>query len=259
MSQDAEDPATAIAKEIAKQLPVRDAYEDGLAPSIREAGDTLEDLTKTLRLVLAPVQYLAALQDRYKAFLDRSIRKVPEAQRTAPPPQILGPVLEGIRYEPEDTPIDEMFNELLSRSIDRKRANEAHPSYPLLIRQLSPDEAKILARLLVSRYDYEATKQLDRTTRTFHDHSIKIDELPRDGLVFPENVSFYMQHLNQLGLAGIFQKGNQQPIMAPTGEQTGIRIIGRYELTELGERFVRACTSNEPQGTSEPGNEQPKN
>lgn len=69
-----------------------------------ETARILVFILKTLHLALTPVQYLAAVQDRYKSFLDRSIRRVPKEQRVVPAPQILGPILEEIRYEPEGTP-----------------------------------------------------------------------------------------------------------------------------------------------------------
>jgi hypothetical protein len=205
----------------------------------------LEDITKVLQLALAPVQYLGALQDRYRAFLDRSIRRVPEGERVAPAPQIVGPVLEGIRYEPEGTPIDEMFSQLLSRSMDSERIGEAHPAFPIIIRQLSSDEARILKFLSTSQYDFVYTSDYNNITNLFSGRKIETDALPRDELAFPDNVGFYMEHLHQLGLAGIFQHGNQVPLHAD-GKQTGIRVISKYRLTDLGQRFVRACLGAEP-------------
>ena len=99
---------------------------------------------KVLRLALAPVQFVAALQDRYAGFLDRSLRQVPEDRRITAPQQILGPVLEAIRYEPESTPIDEMLSQLLSGSMDRERVDSAHPAFVEIIKQLSSDEAVLV-------------------------------------------------------------------------------------------------------------------
>lgn len=107
-----------FAKELVKQLPVKSIYKDVGSPAAKQAGQFGEDLFKVLQLALAPIQYFAALQDRYRRFLDASVRRVPEERRIAPAPQILGPVLEGIRYEPEESPIEEMFSQLLSRSMD---------------------------------------------------------------------------------------------------------------------------------------------
>lgn len=212
------DPLSEFAKEFARQLPVKTIYDDAGAPAAKQSGQFLEDVAKALQLVLAPIQFLGAIQDRYRRFLDKSVRAVPEERRVSPAPQILGPVLEGIRYEPQGTPIDEMFSQLLSRSMDKERVNEAHPAYPILIRLLSSDEAKILARLNGNQFDYVYTMDWDRNTNLFHGHKVEVDALPRDELVFPGNVPFYFQHLDKLGVAGIYQVGNQEPLRDQTGQ-----------------------------------------
>lgn len=236
-----------FAKELAKQLPVGKIYDDAASTAAKQTGQFFGDVIKAVQLALAPVQYVAALQDRYRAFLDKAVRRVPERERIAPPPQIIGPVLEGIRYEAEDTPIDQMFSELLSRAMDQNRIHEAHPAYPILIRQLSPDEARILARLEDAQFDYIYTRDYDSTTNLFvGEITVEKDLLPRDGLAYGNNIPFYFEHLNQLGLAGIFQVGNQEPLYdgPPVKKQIGIRVRCKYRLTEFGTRFVRTCVAS---------------
>jgi hypothetical protein len=242
MSGDGSDLTGIVAKELAAKLPV----EKVLSPAAGETGLILLNLVKTIHLALAPFQFLAAYQDRLNSFLDTAVRCVPEEKRIPPAPQILGPIIEGIRYEPEGTPIDQMFSRLLSCSMEKGRVEEAHPAYPLIIRQLSADEAKILARLKERSFDHVHTKTYDARTAIFSVESvIEVDELPRDGLSFPGNISFYFDHLSQLGLAGIYQIGNQEPIFGEEPRvQTGIRARSRYTLTGFGEKFVKACIGN---------------
>jgi hypothetical protein len=206
------DPTTEFAKELARQLPVRRAYKDIAAPAAKQSGQLLEDIVKVVQLALAPIQILGAYQDRLRNFIDKSVRRVPEESRISPAPQIVGPVIEGIRYEPEGTPIDEMFSELLSRSMDSARVNEAHPAFPIIIKQLSSDEARILKMLSTAQYDFVYTRDFNSMTNLLYGQKVETDTLPRDGLDFPDNVGFYFEHLNQLGLAGIFQVGNQVPL-----------------------------------------------
>jgi Abortive infection alpha len=138
-----------------------------------------------------------------------------------------------------------MFSQLLSRALDSGRVNEAHPAYPILIKQLSPDEAIILSKLYDANYDYVYTRDYDAANALFVGPvKIEADALPRDGLAFPENVPFYFEHLNQLGLAGIFQQGNQEPLYdgPPITKQIGVRVRSNYRLTDFGRRFIKACT-----------------
>lgn len=240
------DLATAVAVEVAKQIPVKEAYDDAVAPGARQAGLIVEDIAKTLRLALAPIQITAALQDRLSQFLNRSVRRVPEERRVAPAPQILGPVIEGIRYEPEGTAISEMFSQLLSRSIDKERLGEAHPAFPAIIRQLSSDEARVLAQLqrfVASKINYKFmfTRDWDATELIWSEaKEIDPGEFPLQILDFPSNLFFYIDHLASLGLAEN-QGLKSTPLFARSGGlQTGSRYINRVYLSDLGRRFMRA-------------------
>src|SRR6202020_280213 len=176
--------ATAFAKELADKFPVGEA----LTPAAPQTGLILSDIVKTLHLALVPFQLLGAYQDRLRSFIDNSVRRVPEEKRISPAPQILGPVIEGIRYEPEGTPIDEMFSELLSRSMDKARGEEDHPAYPMIIKQLSADEVKILTLLDGRTFERVHTQVYYFETNLFsREQVVEIDTLPRDELAFPSN------------------------------------------------------------------------
>ena len=116
---------------IAKLLPVKAVYKDAVRPGARQIGELAEDTLKALRLALFPIQLAAVAQDRFRRFVVNAVERIPEEMRLSPPPQIIGPVLEGIRYEPEGTPIEEMFSELLqlihARGSDKRCASSHAP------------------------------------------------------------------------------------------------------------------------------------
>ena len=238
--------ATEFAKELARKLPVGAVYQEVVSPAAKQTGQLASDIVKTIQLALALIQFLSAYQDRLRGFIDSAVRRVPELRRVSPAPQILGPIIEGIRYEPAGTPIDEMFSELLSRSVDRERAHEAHPAFRIIIKQISADEARIIYCLDGNAFDYVYTRDFDHQRTLFPGTpKIEVDDLPRTDLIYPDNVPFYFEHLNQLGLAGIFQEGNQEAIYGNEPRvQVGIRARCQYKLTILGQRFVRACTAD---------------
>lgn len=246
------DIATAIAQEVAKQIPVRDAYDDAVRPAARQVGKLIEDIAKTIMLALAPVQVAGALQDRLRTFLDRSIRRIPEKDRVPPPPQILGPVLEGIRYEPTEGPVSEMFSQLLSSSMDKTRVHNAHPAFSQIIKQLSTDEARLLNAMwdLLEKegrsFRQQFTHDYDRKSSSFKNTKIEIDEIPRDGLMFPENIEFYGQHLYALGITAFYDSANQEPLFGD-GEnektQIGTRVFKELRFTDVGHKFMSAVTA----------------
>lgn len=226
--------------ELLKTLPVDEAYKNVLKKPGKEISKAVTDIIKAVRLLILPVQVAAAYQDKFANFIDTTIRRVPSKKFTLPASQIIGPVLEGIKYEPEDTPIYEMFADLLSSSMDSEKVNTVHPSYPLIIKQLSSDEAIILKNLKDNQYEFIKTYKF-KGGRSYPD-AVERDDYPKGNLTFPSNIGFYMQHLNQLGLAGIFEYRNQEPIFDTSDNtQTGSRTYCKYRLTDLGHYFVNAC------------------
>jgi hypothetical protein len=134
-----------------------------------------------------------------------------------------------------------MFSQLLSASMDSERVNDAHPSFPLVVRQLSSDEARLLNAI------YLAPKPL-RLVQTFRlagglsmSDATEIDELAStSGLIFPQNVPIYREHLERLGLLRYSVERPMEPIKAGN-VQTGGRNFLEYRLTGFGNQFMRAC------------------
>jgi len=236
--------ATSVAMELAKQLPLKEA----LSPPARQAGQILEDFIKTISLVLAPIQLLGALQDRLRHFIDRSIREVPEERRVSPPPQILGPVLEAIRYEPPDTDLDQMFSELLSASMDESRLKDAHPAFPSIIRALSSDEAKLLKSIVTSPVRQTTRSPFDVNKNLFEPAILEdLQGVPANLLAYPGNCRVYLEHLRQLGLIDFDATRTPKPerileTEAGATYQIGVRNFGEYVLSEWGRLFMRAVT-----------------
>jgi hypothetical protein len=133
----------------------------------------------------------------------------------------------------------ELFEELLARSIDSDRIEEAHPSFIHIISQLSRDEAIILVELKKNDFDIIDTLDLDRENDRFVNLKIEKTTVPKDKLFFPDQVNMYYSHLESLSLVSwpVFK---QDPIL--NGDrQVGIRRHSKMNLTEFGKFFVNAC------------------
>jgi hypothetical protein len=77
--------------DLAKAVPevVEKVYDDAASKPLKQVGSLAEQVAKTVRLVLFPFQYAAALQDRLEGYLDQAVRQVPEARRSIPLSQFL--------------------------------------------------------------------------------------------------------------------------------------------------------------------------
>lgn len=243
-------------EDIGKLLPIKQIYKDAAQPAVRQVGQALEKTVKAARFALAPIEYLAAQNDRYQRYLERVANKVPEERLMEAHPQLVGPIFDNLRYVEEDSMIAELFVNLLARAIDKERVHEAHPAFVHIIAQLSPDEAVILFHLKKQLYTYRQHAQFHRETNTFAPRTLTENTFPIAELVFPQNFSIYMDHLHSLDLAGIWQQGNQEVIFE--GEprvQTGVSITSVIALTSFGQLFANACVPDEiPGKLAEPQN-----
>ncbi|MDA0807853.1 MAG: Abi-alpha family protein [Planctomycetota bacterium] len=131
-----------VNSEVAKK-----AYSDALSPAMKELGGLTEDTLKTFRLFTAPLQLLAAYQDRFKAFCERVREKVPDEQQCDAPPEIAKPVMEAFASTSDDSPLMSMFEELMAKAIDKRQSQKLSPEFPAIIQSLSPMEALLLADL----------------------------------------------------------------------------------------------------------------
>jgi Abortive infection alpha len=215
-------------------------YDDALSGTAKQVGKLSEDTIKTARLLLAPLQFGAALQDRFEGMFQRIASRVPDDRRIKPPAEIVGPTLEMIRYISDDGPLWGMFEEVLTKSCDREGHETVHPAFPQIISQLSRDEAWMLYRLRDHDFNVVDTLDFDRASNRFSNRIVKSSELPSQELYQPSQIELYFAHLNTLGLVE-WPVGDQIAIMEG-GVQVGITRHSTMRLTEFGKLFVAACT-----------------
>jgi len=229
-------------KDLLKLIPSEEVYKDVAQPALRQLGESLGKVVKATRFILAPLEYLAAQHDRWERYLEKISKNVNEANMIEGHPQIIIPALEGLSYAQEGTIISELFINLLSKAIDKTKQDLAHPAFPKIIQQLSPDEATVLYYLKKQAYKLREQADFDHPKHLFFNNRIIFEEFPVSKLMFPNHIWLYMNHLYSLNLAGTWQVGNQETIMDPkTNDQIGIYKNSERRLTDFGHLFVKAC------------------
>jgi hypothetical protein len=73
---------------------------------------------------------------------------VPEENRQTPKASIAGPAFEGLAYSIDEPKLKQMYLELIARASDDRVANNAHPSFVQIIRDLTSEEAAYLPQFL---------------------------------------------------------------------------------------------------------------
>lgn len=222
---------------------IKKIYEDGASQPVQEGSKILIDFIKAARLFTAPIQLLAAYQDRLTNYLKKVTEGVPEKNQIQAPASLSGPIIERLKYLEEGNYLTELYLNLLSRAIDKERVKEAHPAFFHIIDQLSPDEAMILQILKSGKifYDFLNDLHIDQNKKyTIGDETIKRDTRQTEKLAIPEYFQMYTSHLQSLDLAS-WKIVDETAVRDENGNQTGIYAKTEITLTEFGELFVKAC------------------
>ena len=219
---------------------VKKIYEDAASPAVQEVGKALADFVKAARLFTAPIQLIATYQDRLTKYLKKVTDSVPEERHIEAPSSIAGPIIEKLKYLEEDNYLTDLYLNLLSRSIDKERVNEAHPAFLLIIEQISPDEALVLYRLLKENWK---PKKKDFTPYQdwIEQNTEMLEQIAMDGLIFPKNFQMYALHLQSLGLILIKTQKIHSPFSGAGKLLWQFEYVDEMKLTTFGRMFVEAC------------------
>lgn len=132
--------------DVGKELLVDKVYDDVLHPPFAEVGNALQG---AVRIALAPISALVWGYEKIAKYLDKEIpkyfenRKISKEKIQTPPPEIAVPTIEALRYANKGE-LKKMYVDLLGASMNRDTIDFVHPSFAEIIKQITPDEAKIL-------------------------------------------------------------------------------------------------------------------
>lgn len=142
-----------IEEEIAGQTSgaLTEAYKDLVQPSARPLGTIVSLLPRTVRLWFGKwerwvVNGEESLEKTAEA-LQEKIKETPEERLCEPEAYVALPAIQQISYCYDSAELRDLYANLLATSMDSAVKDEVHPSYVELIKQLCPDEAKLLASL----------------------------------------------------------------------------------------------------------------
>jgi Abortive infection alpha len=243
---------------------VNNIYKDGLQPAVQEVGKGLHTLSKTIHIALAPVSALVwgyeKIRDYIQTSLEKKLKNVPEENIITPDPSVAVPAIETLRYTAHKEELREMFSNLIATAMDKETAPKAHPSFVEILKQINPDEAKII-KLLDNDQSKAIVKM--RAYNPDNDHySEPIQEfslLPyMAGCSYPELGPSYLVNLARLGIANISYESystlpnsyepifehpvikQQKSFIESLGKRAEI-MRGTFTRTNFGKKFYEAC------------------
>ena len=205
----------------------------------------------------------AVYLEEYKCKITENVLGIPEENLIEPPTRIVGPAIEASKYFIEEEYCRDMFAKLIASSCDLSVSNAVHPSFPEIIKQLTPLDARFLA--LFKRFGTYPAVEL-----TEEHKDKKVTPFPNMLFDFKEAEQQF-DHREQLELTktienlsrfGLLSKNTAvlelnfdydrfkehwlyKGIMPLLDEGSTIKMKKyRLELTQLGKDFLRCCVAD---------------
>lgn len=186
---------------------ITEIYKDGLQPAVRAGGEALAIMAKAalINSRIEPLrQYVLGYEHLQNLHQDlaQKLKDSPDNRIQTPDPHIAVPVLQAITYTGHHTELREMYANLLATAMDSKSASTVHPAFVEIIRQITPDEARIIA-VLKQNEDIAMVDIIssNRANSSFNYIERNITLLPKIAkLTCSEAAPSYIDNLIRLGL-----------------------------------------------------------
>ncbi len=127
---------------------INKAYEDLVHPTAEPLGQMLSYLPRTIRLFFAKWErWLVNGEENLKLTgeaLKDKVSAIPKDKICEPEPYVAIPAMQQIAYCYDSEELRNMYANLLASSMNKDKKWSVHPGYVDIIKQLTPDEAKLL-------------------------------------------------------------------------------------------------------------------
>ena len=245
------------------------AYDDMFHPVAKETGKVMALPVRYINTKLAPcykyVMNAEANMRETELLLEKKLEKVNQSQIEEPDAHVAIPVLQALSYSTGSEELRNMYANLLAASMVKMMKDDVHPSYVELIKQLSPDEARIM------RYIFQIGRELPLITLRskkkngggefdrVKNFSTLYRTVPGLQMRDPERVAIAIDNLARLGLL-IIPEGRHyvdDTLYAPLENDGYIQSIKRsnsipvdqewythkgfLEMSALGQAFAKIC------------------
>ena len=190
---------------------------------------------------------------------------LPPKQISFDQPRVALQALNEAKFAINEDEIQRLFSNLISASLDKETSKLAHPAYIEIIKQLQPDEAKIL-RFMFNKENHRkghaptidiVQQDLEDSNLTITSTRLEVNLICEDaGCDNPENSVMYFSNLKRLGLltptsGTSFPKEEHERIFSSEKVKEICSInshldrvsykSGQYSFTGFGRGFVDSC------------------
>lgn len=197
-----------VASEVGTEI-VKQGYQDIGPTLVKPTATTLGLLPRAIRAVLSGLEKWVLQKEYSVAEIDKlleiKLQKVGAENVVPPEAHIAVPALQYISYCMDNEELRDMYANLLASSMNKVVKNDVHPSYVEIIKQLCPDEAKILRH--IAKQNAIPLISLRYMQPDKDEGCIIVRHFSNVGYLvtaeFPDNIQQYLDNLSRLGLIEI--------------------------------------------------------
>lgn len=240
----------------------KEIYDDALKPAAQEAGKTLALIPQTINAALAPlrqwIEYREYNVAETKKLLENKLKNVGVDHIVSPEPYIAVPAIQSISYSMDSQELRDMYANLLARSMTDYDKDKVHPSFVEIIRQLTPDEAKLLKFFIADKsFPIIDVKCVVNDEGHFIEYIHNYTNIADEVCENPREVSAYIDNLSRLKIIEVTDKYfTDDNKYKPLEESELIKNIlnmkldeGKkwkidrklFDVTSYGREFIETC------------------
>lgn len=172
-------------------------------------------------------------------------KEIPTDRLTDPNKQVTTAALDSMLFCSDNDLMREMFIKIMVSTMDTTRCKYAHPSFPHILKQLSPIDAQVFTMIRPNRFYNILNKPNGKCLKVDERKYIIVDEMPDFSLSDNTPLSFAV--LSMLGLIAI-SEGTTITNTDFSGYKASAvlnSIPSRLKLTPLGILFYKCCLGDE--------------
>lgn len=192
---------------------VKDIYDDGLKPTVQEAGKIISFPLELINAMLTkPRCWIANAEYKLKEtnilIAEKLTKLEKEMNVTLTPPEdyVAVPALQALSYSIDSKELRELYANLLAKAMCKDIKDKVHPAFVEIIKQLNPVDVKIF-NLITTKEKRIATKQIyiDNIKE-----KTRFVVLPVATSIEFSDISSVSSSLYNLTRCGLIEKNNQQ-------------------------------------------------
>lgn len=261
-------------KEIAAIPVLEKAYDDLAHPSAESIGKTVSLVPRTVAIWLSSWnRWVVNREESIKRTIDAvgsRVDEIPEEHLTEPPAHIAVPAIQQLAYCYDSEELRGMYANLLLSSMDDRTAEYVHPSFVQLLKEISPDEAKLLSTLTgsdnaehvsIPLVDLRIVSANELVPSKWTEVVEGYNECCEGVCEYPDQSLVYLGNLDRLGILkrcdyytddvkAALERFESSEAMQNAKAKVGLEDDKKfffhrwsYQVTDFGANFIKTCVS----------------